>query len=99
VEAVLHAPWTADEVRALNECQEFRVGHPLTCARASHILRATEAGWVCDECSAEGHEYRQDWCSAFTVDWMWVARHSESEYLRDKLREAEGAKQHREPTV
>jgi hypothetical protein len=86
-------------VHALNESQQFRIGHPFTCARASHVLRATEDGWVCDECAADGHEYHQDWCVGWMAEWQWEARHSRSEYLSEKLSEAEGARQHREPTV
>lgn len=60
----VHAPFTPDQVHALNEYQIDGYFHPFTCPnRKDHmpgILVATEAGWVCSTC-----EYTQDWCLEF----------------------------------
>lgn len=59
------APWTVEEVQALNDWQHCGWVHPFTCAR-SHVegrnLVATLNGWLCLICG-----YRQDWCHDFML--------------------------------
>lgn len=55
------APWTAQQVRALNEWQTSEMFHPFTCA-SGDTLRATESGWVCPHC-----DYTQAWAHEFMV--------------------------------
>lgn len=61
------APWTDEEVEALNVWQHTSSVHPFTCGkRVDHpfeeeygdhgALRATNDGWVCAHC-----DYTQDW--------------------------------------
>jgi hypothetical protein len=61
----IYAPWTPEEVAALNEYQDKGVFHPFTCghgALGQHVsgvfLVATEAGW---RCPFQDCEYTQDW--------------------------------------
>lgn len=65
------APWTPEEVEALNAYQEGGWFHPFTCGRCrdadprwpspdEHLLVATEAGWICPTC-----DYTQDWAHEF----------------------------------
>ncbi len=63
------APWTAEEVSALNRWQKRGDRHPFTCGgdsngqRCSATLVATPNGWVCpDRCG-----YTQDWCHGFML--------------------------------
>jgi hypothetical protein len=63
----LQAPWTPEQVAALNVFQRSGRFHPYTCGRRSEhagegVLLATTAGWVCP---AESCDYKQDWASAF----------------------------------
>lgn len=60
----LHAPWTDDEVRALNICQQQGRIHPFTC-KNGHVIRARNSGWYCP---AEGCTYTQSWAHAFMAD-------------------------------
>lgn len=62
------APWTPEEVVALNRWQSGPF-HPFTCPhrRDGHrtttdigVLVATERGWVCPDCG-----YTQDWAHDF----------------------------------
>lgn len=49
-EGIIEAPWTDDQVSALNKYQESRKGHPFTGNRnpdgSECILIATNKGWV-----------------------------------------------------
>lgn len=64
---VIRAPFTAEEVEALNAWQQR---HPFTCGRcrdasawpltSQHELVATKDGWVCPTC-----DYTQDWAHDF----------------------------------
>jgi hypothetical protein len=65
-----HAPWTTEQVEALNRYQISGRGHPFTCGGnrcdefhldGQGVLVATENGWVCRYC-----DYTQDWAHA----WM-----------------------------
>lgn len=55
----IHAPWTPEQVEALNQWQQAGYVHPFTC-RGDHDgareLIATEDGWLCPTC-----EDRQLW--------------------------------------
>lgn len=65
----INAPWTDEQVRALNAFQERGRFHPFTCGaehhRSSPVLTATPDGWRCPdpECS-----YTQDWALQAMID-------------------------------
>jgi hypothetical protein len=69
--AQIKAPWSKDQVAALNAYQHAGVFHPFTCGNGSHTLTATADGWICDECASNGGEYRQDWCWDWMADGSW----------------------------
>lgn len=52
------APWTQEQIDALNERQRDESLHPYTCGNDSmhRLLMATPDGWVCPDC-----DYRQRW--------------------------------------
>ena len=69
------APWTKDQVEALNHWQRHGQFHPFTCGNRNDgnhhhepeygdhgALRATKDGWVCPYCN-----YRQGWAHAFML--------------------------------
>lgn len=63
----VRAPFTPDQVAALNRWQTTRPVHPFTCGnRDDHegegILTATPDGWTCPEC-----DYAQDWAHDFML--------------------------------
>lgn len=69
----IRAPWTDDQVEALNKFQKSRKFHPFTCGnRHGHpyeeeygdhgVLRATNSGWVCPFC-----DYTQNWAWDFML--------------------------------
>lgn len=63
---ILNAPWTPEQVEALNARQRDGKFHPYTCGSGNRtdsahldgtgILVATAGGWVCPYC-----DYRQSW--------------------------------------
>jgi hypothetical protein len=64
---LIHAPWTAEQVTALNAFQHHGRMHPFTCGAThasgqSPVLVATNSGWVCPDPQCV---YRQDWAHAF----------------------------------
>jgi hypothetical protein len=64
------APWSAEQVAALNRFQADGGMHPFTCgnehpAHLSPVLWATTAGW---RCNIIGCNYEQDWAHAFMAD-------------------------------
>lgn len=71
-ESLRRAPWTTEQVAALNRWQAGPM-HPFTCFNwgdGSHrwatdlgVLVATEQGWVCPDCN-----YTQDWAHEFMLD-------------------------------
>lgn len=71
----LEAPWTDEQVAALNRFQGNHIVHPFTCpadgTRDSirhsdrRILLATNDGWVCE---FGGCEYRQTWAHDFMAE-------------------------------
>jgi hypothetical protein len=66
----IDAPWTQEEVDALNRYQQERWMHPFTCGSGRRtdkdhldgegILLATLDGWICPFC-----DYRQNWAHEF----------------------------------
>jgi len=56
----MRAPWTAQQVGALNAFQARRDIHPFTCpndhGELDRTLVAKEHGWTCPHC-----DYRQTW--------------------------------------
>jgi hypothetical protein len=68
----LVAPFTPEQVEALNRFQKGRWMHPFTCGSgnrtdANHldgegVLVATENGWICPYC-----DYTQDWAHDFML--------------------------------
>ncbi|MER6350603.1 hypothetical protein ABT186_01805 [Streptomyces sp. NPDC001634] len=65
----IYAPWTPEQVSALNRFQQRGGMHPFTCGKDHHsvrvVLMAHRDGWHCSdpECG-----YRQDWAHAFMAD-------------------------------
>lgn len=63
-EEMLHAPWTPDQVVALNQWQLRGDVHPYTCPGENgplcsrRDLTATPDGWICE-------------CGRYTQDWAW----------------------------
>ena len=61
------APWTPEQVTALNHHQDAGAMHPFTCGNLhddsqSPVLTATADGWRCPNPTCD---YRQDWAHAF----------------------------------
>lgn len=64
--ADLRAPWTPEQVAALNRFQREGGMHPFTCGgdhESHHVLVATPDGWVCPDRPVCG--YTQDWAHWF----------------------------------
>jgi hypothetical protein len=73
---IIEAPWTDDQVASLNEFQRVRKWHPFTCGErdpggSEHRLVATQEGWYCPQCAANGKSYSQRWCHSFMANWSW----------------------------
>lgn len=67
---LINAPWTSEQVDALNRFQQEGGMHPFTCGALhssgqSPVLDATHSGWICPDSSCE---YTQDWAHAFMAD-------------------------------
>lgn len=64
---MIKAPWTIDQVHALNAYQRLGYVHEFTCAEShdgrDRILRATSGGWKCPTC-----DYTQDWAHEWMAD-------------------------------
>lgn len=69
----IRAPWTPEQVAALNKFQQRMQFHPFTCGGAAHefqppVLIADTDGWHCPtDCN-----YQQDWAPAYmavAADW------------------------------
>lgn len=58
---MLKAPFTTDQVAALNRWQACGWVHPFTCQCGKNLV-ATTVGWVCD-CG-----YTQDWAHDMMLD-------------------------------
>jgi hypothetical protein len=73
----IEAPFTDEQVAALNKYQWSGVMHPFTCARpeglehsfTEEVLRATRDGWVCVKV---GCTYTQKWAHEFMADSEWI---------------------------
>ncbi len=69
--AEIKAPFTPEQVAALNRWQQNENGHPFTCANGRDekhldgegVLVATQEGWVCPYC-----DYKQDWAHDFMAE-------------------------------
>lgn len=62
----LKAPWTPEQVDALNAYQQLGYVHEFTCGNdheADDMLMATADGWHCPSCG-----YKQDWCHEWMAD-------------------------------
>lgn len=60
------APWTAEQVEALNEFQRLGYMHEFTCPnnhQSDRVLVAHPHGWQCPSC-----DYVQDWAHDFMAD-------------------------------
>lgn len=65
---LVRAPWTAEQVAALNDWQKNDAVHPFTCAndhgtQEDRELVATTDGWICRHC-----DYRQDWAHRMMME-------------------------------
>lgn len=63
---MIHAPFTPDQVDALNRWQQQGDVHPFTCHNVhegSRTLIAKPSGWECPGC-----EYRQYWAHRFMAE-------------------------------
>ena len=72
---LIYAPWTDEQVTALNAFQHHGRMHPFTCGAVhssgrSPILVATPAEWICPDPECD---YTQDWAHAFMAASAVVA--------------------------
>ena len=58
----MKAPFTPQQVEALNKYQNCGIWHPFTCGNCRNVLTATEKGWICSQC-----DYTQDWAHDFML--------------------------------
>jgi len=68
------APWTPEQMVALNRWQHFDSVHPFTCPnehKGSRVLIAGFKGWTCRCC-----DYVQDWAHDFMFE-PWPRRSTE----------------------
>jgi hypothetical protein len=66
VSEVVRAPWTPEQVDALEKRQIRADRHPYTCGEHSSLpLVPTRLGWMCWK---PGCSYRQDWAHAADMD-------------------------------
>ena len=88
----IKAPFTPEQVKALNEFQESGMFHPFTCGSAercvetvkvgkdefevSTTLKATKDGWICPNCS-----YTQDWAWDFMANTQMMEAFKSGAYL------------------
>lgn len=71
----LTAPWTPQQVAALNAYQTAGIMHPYTCGgvklgrgRCRRVLVAITDGW---RCPRRGCRYQQDWAHDWTAgEWL-----------------------------
>jgi hypothetical protein len=67
---IIHAPFTDEQVEALNRFQARPDAHPFTCGNDARRhdrqvnLVATNEGWVCSD---SGCSYTQNWAHAATA--------------------------------
>jgi hypothetical protein len=73
----IRAPFTPEQVAALNQFQNVRWFHSFTCARrvdhpaCSGVLIATTEGWHCPAASCG---YTQDWAHGFMANPTFLER-------------------------
>lgn len=71
----IFAPWTAEQVDALNRFQHASAVHPFTCVGheggGDRTLVATRKGWICCHC-----DYTQHWAHAFMCGVEWLEHHA-----------------------
>ena len=73
----IQAPWTDEQVAALNKYQFSGVMHPFTCGKpeglphtiTTEVLIATTDGWIC---AVKGCSYTQNWAHEFMADSEWI---------------------------
>jgi len=61
------APWTTEEVKALNQYQKLNPTHAFICSEQhdkESVLVATEDGWICP---IVGCYYARDWAEDFML--------------------------------
>lgn len=65
----IRAPWTEQQIAALNAYQRSGRMHPFTCGNEQHKLHQTliaeRDGWYCPD---DACDYRQDWAAAWMAD-------------------------------
>lgn len=57
------APWTTEDVLALQLYQQEERFHPYTCECKAKLI-PTIRGWECQFC-----DYKQDWCHQSSIDY------------------------------
>jgi hypothetical protein len=76
VSDTVKAPWTPEQVDALNGWQRITLVHPFTCGGLNDTCRwnltATPGGWICERC-----DYTQDWAHSFMTDPAVIARYED----------------------
>ncbi|GLP64265.1 hypothetical protein TUSST3_08850 [Streptomyces sp. TUS-ST3] len=90
---IIRAPWTPEQVDALNAFQRRGGMHPFTCGGehtpASPALVAYTDGWRCPQPYGESCDYRQDWAHAFMTEQPAAASVSAvDQTTRDRIAEA-----------
>jgi hypothetical protein len=62
------SPWSDEEVKSLNECQQFGYCHSFTCGgeNCNNNLIATNNGWMCKNC-----DYTQNWAYKWMTNFDW----------------------------
>jgi hypothetical protein len=64
-EGRIEAPFTPEQVEALNAWQELGFVHPFTCGTCSNDLVAREEGWYCP---TDGCGFTQSWAESYMAD-------------------------------
>jgi hypothetical protein len=64
----IYAPWTEQQVVALNNFQRSGVMHPFTCGGDHELHQTLVAEWDGWRCPDEACGYRQTWAHAFMAD-------------------------------
>lgn len=99
--AIIRAPWTSEQVDALNRFQSESGMHPFTCGAEEHtpgspVLAAAHSGWYCPDPDCG---YTQDWAHQFMTQpdawpkspWAREGRHGPTP------EETRAATPHRDP--
>lgn len=82
---IIKAPFTPEQVEALNFFQTEFPWHPFTCGGKQHqggspVLLVTESGWVCPDQTCD---YTQDWALPGMTDKPAMEQHIQ--WLRQHL--------------